>query len=286
MTPNRVGSAAHPSSEEETVVPLRSNPTARQERLGMELRKMREAAAVTARDTARLLGVDPAKVSHIESGRMGVSEDRLRRLAAFYDCDNTALINALASMTHEQRGQGWWESYRGILPAPIRDLSELEHHATHLRALQITHIPGLLQTETYARTVFGYTVPELPPSEMEALVRHRMERQQILFRDTAPPYEAIIHEAALRMRFGGREVARAQLEYLQDLSGRPNITLRVIPLETEGYIGSGHAMLYMSGPVPELDTVQIDAAQSLSFLDAEAHLKKYRAIFSLVEAGT
>lgn len=242
---------------------------------------MREASAVTARDTARLLGVDPAKVSHIESGRMGVSEERLRRLAAFYDCDDTALVDALATMTGEHRGRGWWEEYRGILPAPLRDLSELEHHATFLRSLQITHIPGLLQTENYARTIFGYVVPQLPERELESLVQHRMKRQTILSREEPPPYESIIHEAALRMRFGGREVVRQQLAHLLTASEAPHLSVRIFPFASGGPIGSGDAMLLIGGPVPQLDTVQVDAVQSATFLDAGPHLNKFRAIFDI-----
>jgi transcriptional regulator with XRE-family HTH domain len=266
-------------------MPLRSTPTARQERLGAELRKMREAAGATARDTARLLGVDPAKISHIEAGRLGVSEERLRRIAAFYSCGDTALVDALSAMTYEQRGQGWWEEYRGILPAPLLDLSEMEHHATYFRMVQITHVPGPMQTEDYARTVMGYTISPLPKADLEARVAHRMERGRILLGEAPPPYTAVIHEAALRMRFGGRKVARAQLEHLQELCERPNITVRVIPFERDDPIGQGHATLYAGGPVPQLDTVQIDTALGVSFLHAESHLKMYRTHLARMDAA-
>jgi transcriptional regulator with XRE-family HTH domain len=265
-------------------MPPRTNPTARQERLGAELRKMREAAGVTAREAGSLLGGGYPQISHIEAGRYGVSEERLRRLAAFYQCGDSALIDALAAMTYEQRGEGWWEEYRGILPAPLLDLAELEHHATRLRTIQITHIPGAVQTEDYARTLFNYTIPPLPKVELEARVAHRVERQRNLLRAATRPYEAVIHEAALRMRFGGRKVARAQLEYLLDMGVRPHVTLRVIPFESQDPIGAGHLMLYADGPVPQLDTVQIDAALGMSFLHAESHLKKYRTLSERVNA--
>ncbi|KNE81821.1 MULTISPECIES: helix-turn-helix domain-containing protein [Streptomyces] len=264
---------------------LRSAPTARQERLGAELRRMREAAGVTARDTARLLGVDPAKVSHIEAGRLGVSEERLRRLATFYSCGDSALIDALVAITYEQRGQGWWEAYRGVLPAPLLDLSELEHHATRLRTIQITHIPGLLQTEAYARTIFGAALPPLPKTELEARVSHRMERQSVLSRHRASPYEVVIHEAALRMRFGGRTVVREQLKALQSMSEQPYISLRVIPFASEAHIGSGHAMLYACGPVPQLDSVQVDAAHGMGLLHTEPQLRKYRTLFDAIRSA-
>jgi transcriptional regulator with XRE-family HTH domain len=265
-------------------MPLRSTATARQERLGAELRKMREAAGTTARDTARLLGTDPAKVSHIEAGRLGVSEERLRRLAAFYACGDTALIDALVTMANGQGRKGWWEAYRGVVPASLLDVAELEHHATHLRTIQITHIPGVFQTEDYTRTVFGYAIPPLPENELEARVAHRLERSGVLYRDAAPPYEALIHEAALRMRFGGGKVARAQLEHIQELSHLPHISVRVIPFTADGHIGSGHAMLYASGPVRPLDTVQIDSAHGISFLHAAPHLANYRVLYDTLAA--
>jgi hypothetical protein len=76
------------------------------------------------------------------------------------------------------------------------------------------------------------------------------------------------------------------LDYLQEVSERPNITLRVIPFEAEGYIGSGHAMVYACGQVPQLDTVQIEAEHAVTLLDAAAHLAKYRTIFDAVKAVT
>ncbi|WP_433889115.1 helix-turn-helix domain-containing protein [Streptomyces sp. CA-111067] len=260
-------------------MPLRSTATARQERLGAELRKLREAAGITARDTARLLGTDPAKVSHIEAGRLGVSEERLRRLAAFYDCGDAVLIDALVTMANGQGRKGWWETYRGVVPGPLLDVAELEHHAAGLRTIQITHIPGVFQTQDYTRTVFGYAIPPLPDNELEARVAHRMERSGVLYRDAPPPYHVLIHEAALRMQFGGPKVTRPQLEHLQELSHLPHISVRVVPFAADGHIGSGHAMLYASGPVRALDTVQIDSAHGVTFLHAAPHLAKYRIVY-------
>ncbi|MEW1862350.1 MULTISPECIES: helix-turn-helix domain-containing protein [unclassified Streptomyces] len=263
-------------------MPLRSTATARQERLGAELRKMREAAGITARDTARLLGTDPAKVSHIEAGRLGVSEERLRRLAAFYECGDAALIDALVGMANGHGRKGWWEAYRGVVPAGMLDISEMEHYAVHLRPLQVSHIPGLLQTEAYARAVVGHAVPPLPANELEAWVAHRMERANVLHREAAPPYEALVHEAALRMRFGGAKVAKAQLEHIQELSRLPQISVRVIPFASEGHVGSSHAMLYASGTVPQLDTVQIDSAHGVILLHAATQLANYLNRFEIL----
>ncbi|MCY0931953.1 DUF5753 domain-containing protein [Streptomyces sp. H27-H1] len=264
-------------------MPPRDNPTARQARLGAELRKLREAAATTAREAAGLLSVDQAKISHIEAGRLGVSEDRIRRLAAFYSCDDEPLIEALCAIAREHRGQYWFDEYRGILAPGFLDIAELEHHAIALRTMQSVTLPGLFQTENYARALFSGVTPKLPAAEVEARVEHRMKRVTLFDRAEPPQFDAIIHEAALRMRFGGRKVAREQLEHLLDVSTRPAVTVRVIPFTNEDFIEVTQPVLYARGVVPQLDTVQIDSAFGGRFLDSDADLRKYRTLFEIAE---
>ncbi|PJE94625.1 transcriptional regulator [Streptomyces carminius] len=264
-------------------MPPRDAPTARQARLGAELRKLRERAGRTAREAAGLLGVDHARVSNIESGRMGVSEERIRRLAVFYSCDDTELIDALCAMARERRGQFWWDEYRGVLPPEFLDIAELEHHATGMRTMQTLSIPGLLQTEEYARALFGKAVPRLPSAEVEVRVEHRLKRQSVLGGEDPPVCEAIIHEAALRMRFGGRDVARAQLEHLLEASANPIVTVRVIPFTCEDFIEVTQPLLYAAGVVPQLDTVQVDGPLGGMHLDAEAELQRYRTLLDIAE---
>ncbi len=264
-------------------MPPRDNPTARQARLGAELRKLREAAATTAREAAGLLSVDQAKISHIEAGRLGVSEERIRRLATFYSCDDEALIEALCAIAREHRGQYWFDEYRGILAPGFLDIAELEHHAVALRTMQSVTLPGLFQTENYARALFSGATPKLPAAEVEARVEHRMKRVTLFDRAEPPQFDAIIHEAALRMRFGGRKVAREQLEHLLNVSTRPAVTVRVIPFTNEDFIEVTQPVLYARGIVPQLDTVQIDSAFGGRFLDADADLRKYRTLFEIAE---
>ncbi|MFE1787615.1 helix-turn-helix domain-containing protein [Streptomyces sp. NPDC059525] len=264
-------------------MPPRDNPTARQARLGAELRKLREAAGTTARQAAGLLSVDQAKISHIEAGRLGISEERIRRLATFYSCDDERLVDALCAISREHRGQYWFDEYRGILAPGFLDIAELEHHAIALRSMQSMTLPGLFQTENYARALFSGVTPKLPASEVEARVEHRMRRVALLDRHDPPPFDAIIHEAALRMRFGGRGVAREQLEHLLEMSTRPAVRVRVIPFTSEDFIEVTQPVLYARGVVPQLDTVQIDSAFGGRFLDADAELRKYRTLFEIAE---
>ncbi|KOT37541.1 DNA-binding protein [Streptomyces caelestis] len=258
----------------------RREPTARQVRLATELRRLREAAGLNSRQAAGLLGVGPAQITHIESALAGVSEQRVRRLASHYACTDGAFIDALVAMATD-RTRGWWEEYRGLLPTSFLDLSELEHHARFLRHVAILYVPGLLQTEEYARAVFSSRLPELTDEELELRIRHRKARQQFTI-----PYEALIHEAALRIRVSDRATARAQLARLLELSEAEHITVRVIPFDLDGFASASSAMTYVGGPLPKLDTVVRDALHGSAFLDAEAQLTTYRTSFRKVETAS
>ncbi|MFB7088166.1 helix-turn-helix domain-containing protein [Streptomyces sp. NPDC056296] len=262
-------------------MPPRRTPTARQERLGAELRKMREAAGLKATEAAALLGVNSVQISQIESGIAGVSEERLRRLAANYACSGGDLVDALVAMA-TVRVRGWWDDYRGVLPAAYQDLAELDHHATFRRDVAVIHVPGLFQTEDYARSLFTYMNPEFPDREVEHRVRHRMKRKVIVEGPDPVPYETLIHEAALRIKVAGRAATRMQLARIVEMSEAKHVTVRVIPFALDDFAGAGSAMVHVGGAVPRLDTVVRDAPHGTVFLDSEAQLGHFRKLFRRV----
>ncbi|GLF97336.1 helix-turn-helix domain-containing protein [Streptomyces yaizuensis] len=263
-------------------MPPRTTTTARQRRVGAELRKMREATGINAREAAALLGVDHTKVSHVETARFGISARRLRALADIYGCTDRTYVDALVEMATD-RTKGWDEEYRGVLPAGFLDLTDLERRATSLRTYQIAHLPGLTQTEEYARAVFRFGFPRLSPEDAEVRIAHRLRRARVLDRVDGPDFSAVIHEAALRMRFGGMDTVRGQLGHLLELSERPNCTLRVLTFEADGFAGSGQSVLLAGGPVPWLDTVHLDSAHGAQFLHTEAELDVYRELLGAAE---
>jgi transcriptional regulator with XRE-family HTH domain len=240
---------------------------------------MREHAGLGIHEAAERLGVNRAHISNLELARFGVSEERVRALAAIYRCPDRAYVDALASMTGERK-PGWWEEYRGTIATGGLDLAELEHHAVSLQAIEIMHVPGLLQTEEYARAVFSEAVPTWSPTELRRRLSHRMRRRDILDRDPPPPCTFFIHEAALRTRFGGERVLRSQLDSLLEATSRKSITVQVLPLDGGGFPVAGVSVTYASGPVPQLDTVQLDTAGGSVFLDAESQLANHRGVLS------
>lgn len=264
-------------------MPPRTAPTARQRRLGYELRKLRLRAGLNATEAGKQLGLDQSRISNIEAARFGISAERVRTFAYNYGCADSDYVDALASMTSTRR-KNWWEEYASTLPAGLLDLAETEFHAAAIDTAQTTHLPGLLQTVDYARTVFRQSIPKLPPPQIEYRVSHRIKRQDLLYRDDPVPYKAVIHEAALRMQFGGPEVTRDQLKYLVEMSEREHITILVIPFTAGAFPGAGQSVLYAHGSVPQLDTVQLDSEHGSVFLEAEAQLDKYRTLMREFES--
>ncbi|MEV5161695.1 Scr1 family TA system antitoxin-like transcriptional regulator [Streptomyces sp. NPDC053728] len=261
----------------------RAAPTARRTRLGAELRKLRERAGLTTTQAADLLGTSAGQLSNIEVARFGVSADRVRVAAHTYSCTDQALIEALVDMTGDRK-RGWWEEYREILPPKLLDLAEIEHHGTGLRAAHSMHIPGLLQTVDHARAIYRQAVPEISPPDIEHRVSYRVKRQAVLYREDAVPYRAFIHEAALRMRFGGPPVAHAQLRHLLEAGERSHVSIRVIPFSATDYPGSGQSLYYVVGAVPSLDTAQLDQSHGPVFIDSEAQLAQYRMLLGRLDA--
>ncbi|GAA3800061.1 transcriptional regulator WhiJ [Streptomyces coacervatus] len=263
----------------------RSHATARQVRLGIELRRLREAAGLKAREVAELLNSTSAQISQVELGLSGASEERVRRLAAHYTCTDEALINALVAMATD-RTRGWWEEYRGVLPPVFLDTAEAEHHAMFLREVVITHVPGLLQTADYARAVYTYMMPGLPESELNPRVEHRMRRRGVVEGDTPTPYETIIHEFALRVRVADRQTSLAQLRAILHQIEQGHVTVRVIPTDQDGFAGAEASMMYINGPVPRLDTALRDSPTGTAFIDAEPQLKQLRTLLRKVEMAS
>lgn len=164
-----------------------------------------------------------------------------------------------------------------------RDIAELEWHAKRLRIAVTVHLPGLLQTEEHARAVFEAVIPRLPAPDIDVRVAHRIDRQQVLDRADPPELDVIVHEAALRMEFGGPTVAKRQLEHLLHMSARDSVTVRVIPFKAGGFPGAGQSVVYAEASIPRLDTVELDSTHGPEFIDTEAQLRKYRAQLDAAE---
>lgn len=238
---------------------------------------MREQAGLGGSQLARELGIQPAQITQTESGKGGISVERLRTIAAACMFDNQPLIDALADMVSE-RGKGWWEEYRGALSTDYLEIAELEANACSISTWATTYLPGLQQTEAYAAAVFSRFAPFTPSHDLEIRTAFRMRRKEAV-RQSGIPYVSVIHEAALRMQFGGPRILADQLDHLIDdsLSGR--ISVRVVPFDLDTFPGCGENIMFVEGPVPELATLQMDTVAGCMFFDAQTSLIRHRSVF-------
>jgi transcriptional regulator with XRE-family HTH domain len=207
-------------------------PSVKQRRLAAELRRMRELLGLTGDEVADRLNWSTAKVSRLENARTGTKIADVRLLLDLYEVDG-ARREEIVALAQDAAERGWWEDYRDV-PTSYLDFIAMESEATAVREWASMVIPGLLQTESYARRVIeGWNaIATLTPKELQRRVEVRMRRQEVLSAPGGLSFSAVMDEAVLYRRVGGRDIMRAQLGHLYRMTEQPNVELRVLPLDT------------------------------------------------------
>ncbi|KAB1986736.1 helix-turn-helix domain-containing protein [Streptomyces triticiradicis] len=254
----------------------RTNPSERQRRLGAELRKLRVGAGLSGERAAAILDADRARISNIETGRIDVSRNRLHKVLQEYGCPPGPYFDGLMSMAQEN-GKGWWDGFNDTIGPAARDLAELESRSTVLRTHEPLVIPGMLQTEEYARAVLGAT--EDDPQRADRYTEFRMARQRVLTGDSPVTYRAVVHEAALHTQVGGSVVMRRQLLRLMEISRLPHVSVQVYPFEAGIYSAHTQSFVLYGSNAPELDTVYLEHPTNSLFLRDAEHLNGYAKMF-------
>jgi transcriptional regulator with XRE-family HTH domain len=249
--------------------------TARRE-LGAELRRLRadrKGAAV-----ARALGWSESKLSRIETARIGISDADLERLLEQIEAPAEDRVR-LRELARRGRARVWWTPYRSSLPEPYDEYLALEAEAWMLCEWEAQVVPGLLQTDEYARAVIEAGADRADPGVIETRVRLRMNRQTVLSSVGAPRLCAVLDEAVLHREIGGRAVLRRQLQRLFDACGRPGIELRVLPFSA-GVHGAlaGSFLIFEFHDRPAI--VHSEGLTGGVFRAREAELAVYRKAFA------
>ncbi|MEU9100533.1 helix-turn-helix transcriptional regulator [Streptomyces sp. NPDC048361] len=262
-------------------------PVVRRRKLGEELRRLRDRVGLTSGEAAALVGWHQSKVSRIETGRSGVKPADVARLLDAYEVPDPqlrAMLGALADSA-ESGGVAWARAYSGLLPPQYRDFISLEAQARSARTLETSVVPGLLQTPAYARAMTRAALAELPPAKVDSLVEVRIARQEVLRADPPLVLGAVIDEAVVRRRVGGRAAMREQLRHLLDVAALDHVRLQVIPFHHGGYVGLTGPFLIFSFPaISDLDVVVIDHLTSSLYLERREDLEAYSAAFQTVQA--
>lgn len=254
---------------------FRSGMNERQRRLGEELRRVRDAARLSAAEVGEALGVKGPNISHIEAGRIGLTLERLKVWLDLCKVTDLEFRAGLTSMS-ESTGKGWWTDFKPHVVPSALDLAEFEASATALDSYQTLLIPGLLQTKAYSEVIHDYA---------EKKVEFRQRRQERLTAENAPPFRTVIHEAALHMMYGGPAIMRDQLNHLIEVSRLPHVTIQILPFECTSYSSTETPFVLMHGAHPRLDTVLLEQPHSSYFLgdpeDVAAFRRKFERIRGL-----
>jgi transcriptional regulator with XRE-family HTH domain len=263
-------------------VAVRSSPIARRRRLGVELRRLRVASGLTIDKVAEELEFSAAKLSRIETGHVSVSPRDVRDMLELYGVANDQQAK-LMEVARQAREKGWWHAYSDVQRSPYIGL---ENAADQIRIYEALLVPGLLQTQEYARAVIRALFPNLRPPQVDRWIKVREVRQALLKQDDPPSVWAILDEDVLRRPVGGRKVMQEQLRRLLADSAMDNVTLQVLPLEAGAHAGMHGSFTILGFRDPaQQDLVYVENATKELYLEGDEELDRYMRAFERLSAA-
>jgi transcriptional regulator with XRE-family HTH domain len=260
------------------------SPTVRRRRLASELRALREAARLTCEEVAEHLECSASKISRVETGRVSVSPRDVRDMLDLYGVD-AQRRDSLVQLARESRQKGWWHAYSDTMQPRFATYVGLEDAATEIRTYEINLVPGLLQTEDYARTVIAAGNLTGTREDVERRVALRMARQPMLTGASPPQLWAVLDEAVLHRTVGGRGQMRLQLEHLVEAASMPNVAVQVVPFGAGAYPGMGKPFVILAFPEREdPDVVYLEDVASALYLEEVEQIDTYNMLFNHLRA--
>ncbi|MFF0724195.1 helix-turn-helix domain-containing protein [Streptomyces sp. NPDC004134] len=256
----------------------RSAPTVGQVVLGKRLQELRERAGLKREEAAKTLRVAPATVRRMETAEVALKVPYVQLLLQAYGIDQEE-IDAFVALTEEANEPGWWQRFHDILPDWFSMYVSLEGAASLIRSYEPHFVPGLMQTEDYARHVLKVgSLGRVAPAEIERHVALRMERQDLLTREEAPRFWAIVDETVLRRPVGDGSVMRAQVDRLLDIASLPNVTLQMAEFRTGHHPGTYSPFVLFRFAMPELpDMIYTEYLTGAVYLDGRHEVATHLA---------
>lgn len=246
-------------------------PTVLRILLGIQLRRLREARGITARQAATAIRASESKISRMELGRNAIREIDVLDLLTLYGVD-AAEREQLLALAEQANRPGWWHRYHDILPEWFQAYVGMEEAARSIRVYESQFIPGLLQTEEYTAAVIS--LGDFPVEQAERHVVLRKDRQR-RFREGKLKLWVVVDEGALRRPVAGIGVQLEQLRYLREQSSTTSLSLQVIPYGVGGHAApTGFSILrFADRDLP--DVVYVENLTSALYLDKQAEVDRY-----------
>ena len=263
---------------------MTGTPPVRRRLLGSALRGYREGLGYNLDEAARILECDRSKISRIETGQRGIRPKELRELLAEYGVPASEQL-ALVSIAGRGSPRSWWHPFAGVLPDAYLDYVIMESAASEIMTFDAQLIPGLLQTDEYARAVAaaqpGYETDE---QRKDVVAAAALRRQAVL---DGRRLSVVLGEGALLQAVGGPEVMAGQLRHLAALAGQADVTLQVLPFSpgAHGAAGGCSLAILRFPDAPSLGVVYLEALSGGVYLESQADVARYIRAFALLRSA-
>lgn len=260
------------------------NASALRRQLLAELRRLRPPTVQTQRQVAEALDWSPSKVTRIESGAVSLSVTDLRALLGYYGVVDPGVVERLVDLARRsRRARSPFAAYADVFSPVALRFFDFEHSASWIGEVELLVVPGLLQTEEYARALMS--VHELGAAKAERFVSSRRVRQQLLERADPPTLSFVVDESILMRAIGGPAVMRAQLQRLLDLGRQEHVAIRVLPLALGEHVGlRGPFVLLKFAGTNDPDVVYIEQRRGDALFQEEAEvIANHQRLFGELE---
>jgi transcriptional regulator with XRE-family HTH domain len=254
-------------------------------KLGMELRRLRQNAGITADDAANRLELSASTISRGETGAVNIHPRDVDAMLRLYGVADKVKREALLALSRRARERGWWHAYRRVLREEVVHFISLEDGANSIRSFQTMLIPGFLQTEEYSRALATVFPRPEQPETVDQLVEVRLKRQERVLGTEGIPAHCVLDESVLRRPIGSPETMRDQLLHLLDLSKADNVTIQMLPYSAGAHAGLGGPFTLFGFPEPmhDLAIVHVENQRSFLLIEDEADIHHYEVVFQRVQ---
>jgi transcriptional regulator with XRE-family HTH domain len=260
-----------------------ASPTVRRRRLASELKQIRRERDLSGQQVADALGWSPAKVSRYEGARTGLKPDEVERLLDFYGITDPRR-GQLLGLAHDATRRPWWHEYSDAVSEQYLEFIGYETEASTIEQWAITIVPGLIQTEAYARQIFSnyHHIERVTPAMIDRRVKLRMMRQKALAREPVPQLFFVLDESILIRRLGDDALMHQQLLHIAEQAERPNITVQVYPLQRQFSTMPSSFVVFHFGserPTSLRDVVSSETLKEQFYIEDEADTYLYQLAY-------
>ena len=266
----------------------RAGPSVRRLILGSQLRRLREKAGISCAEAGYSIRGSASKISRMETGRISFKERDVQDLLTLYGLSDPDERTQLLSLVAQTRQTGWWHRYNERMPKWFEDYVGLEEAASRIQSWELQFMPGLLQTEDYARAVVTHGHPRAAGETIDSMVDLRMRRQKILGGQHPPRLWMVVDESVLHRSLGSVAMLKKQIDKLLELTELSHVSLQVIPFAKSGYVAEGAFSILRFAETELPDIAYIEHLTGALYLERLDEIEVYGRAFDrlVVDAET